>query len=212
MNVEDRNQMVLDNLGLVWSAFYKCMAKIPGLQRVGEKEDFIQAGYETLMKTAEKFNPSKGFKFSTYAYTSICKAMLRMFNVSGLIRTPEPQDVRSDGPRRRARSKARRWYSLSGKESHFCHRGTRVDQIPDPSAETPETTLQEAERTPPAILAERATSRIQNPRWREAIYLYFLEDRTLEDTGASMGVSKERARQLVNSGLKAMRDTLREED
>ena len=57
----EREEMILDNVGLAIS-----MAKKYSHYE-GRLDDLIQAGYEGLIKAVDRFDPDKGFKFSTYA-------------------------------------------------------------------------------------------------------------------------------------------------
>lgn len=63
-NREARNRIVESNIGLVHNA-------IKRYSRGGSYDDLFQMGSIGLMKAAEKFDPDKGVKFSTYATHSI---------------------------------------------------------------------------------------------------------------------------------------------
>lgn len=66
-----RNDLVTHNLRLVYSISRKYIGK--GM----EPQDLFQEGSLGLMKAAEKFDPDKGFKFSTYATYWIKQAISR---------------------------------------------------------------------------------------------------------------------------------------
>ena len=66
-----RNDLVAHNLRLVYSISRKYVGK--GM----EPQDLFQEGSLGLMKAAEKFDPDKGFKFSTYATYWIKQAISR---------------------------------------------------------------------------------------------------------------------------------------
>ena len=61
--------MVLENMGIVYDlAFRYQNANI-------ELKDLISAGSIGLIKAVKKFNPEKGFKFSTFAYCVVSREM-----------------------------------------------------------------------------------------------------------------------------------------
>lgn len=62
----EQKQMVEDNLGLAYSTAYKISLKSPL-----EYDDILSICFLGLIKTAQKFDPSKGFAFSTYAVTTM---------------------------------------------------------------------------------------------------------------------------------------------
>lgn len=61
-----RGQLVLDNMGLVYTLAhrYKGVARRAGL----ELEDLIHYGVTGLLEALDRFDPSKGFRLSTWAY------------------------------------------------------------------------------------------------------------------------------------------------
>ena len=62
MTEQEREQMILDNIGLVKKIAGR-FARIPGTY-----EDLVQQGYEGLIRAVDKFDPERGFQFSTYAH------------------------------------------------------------------------------------------------------------------------------------------------
>ena len=91
--IKIKNDFALDNLGLVKSVVnglkFNRKINIP-------KDDLIQEGYFGLMRAIEKFDYSKGLKFSTYAVWWIRHLCQRyVFDKNMLIRTPaHTADVR----------------------------------------------------------------------------------------------------------------------
>lgn len=83
MSVSDnnsRNKIVEKNMGLVHS----CANKFKG--RGVEYDDLFQAGCLGLIKAAEKFDPERGFSFSTYAVPVILGEIKRIFRDGGSVK------------------------------------------------------------------------------------------------------------------------------
>ena len=57
-------------------------------------------------------------------------------------------------------------------------------------------------------ISECLTNGILTKRESEAIRLYYIEDMTLEAAGNQLGITRERIRQLVNSGVSKIKETL----
>ncbi|GKY90502.1 hypothetical protein MPSEU_000023900 [Mayamaea pseudoterrestris] len=82
-----RDALISANIGLVVSIakryYYSCVGTILS------QHDLVQEGYIGLMDAAERFEPTKGFKFSTYATWWIRQRILRSINDSSrTIRLP----------------------------------------------------------------------------------------------------------------------------
>ena len=62
-------------------------------------EDALQAGSLGLIRAAEKFDPQRGYKFSTYSYLWIRQALTCEVDKSGTIRTPANVNAAMRGTR-----------------------------------------------------------------------------------------------------------------
>ncbi len=78
-----RNRMVTANLRLVAMV----VNRIPRPRHVA-LDDALQAGSIGLVRAAEKFDPARGYKFSTYAYLWIRQSLTFEIDHSGTIRIP----------------------------------------------------------------------------------------------------------------------------
>ena len=75
-----REAIITDNMGLV----HACAHRFKG--RGIEYEDLFQAGCIGLIKAADAFDPSRGFKLSTYAVPVILGEMRRLFRDGGAVK------------------------------------------------------------------------------------------------------------------------------
>jgi len=72
-----RDRMVNGNLRLVASVVRREIRKYPRLVGTSDHVDMLQAGAIGLMRGAEKFDPERGYKFSTFATWWIWQATTR---------------------------------------------------------------------------------------------------------------------------------------
>lgn len=80
MEAEKREQMILNNLGLVWSIVHRFQG------RGCETEDLFQIGTVGLIKAIDNFDTSFQVKFSTYAVPMITGEIRRHLRDNGMIR------------------------------------------------------------------------------------------------------------------------------
>jgi len=174
-----RDQIAQSNLALVLA-----MAK-----RVRHSEmdfaDLISEGNMALLRAIDKFNVSKGFKFSTYA----CRAILKAFSRSGMKHTQyrqlfptdfDPALERSDFTRRR-------------NDEHEQDCADEVRRIVTQNRAE----LTEVEK---AVIHHRFALNRNEDEATEAL--------TLEQVGQIVGLTKERVRQIQNKALEKIRKTL----
>ena len=176
--------------------------------------DLIQEGNLGLMKAAEKFEPERGFKFSTYATWWIRQSITRAIADQGrTIRIP----VHLVESINRVKKTAGDLLRKNGREPTVEEIAVRLDMEParvrellqlaqDPiSLETP---VGEAGRQ---LLRRELFSVLKSltPREERVIALRFgLEDgraRTLEELGKEFNVTRERVRQIEAKALRKLR-------
>ena len=197
--------------------------------------DLIQEGNLGLMKAAEKFEPDRGFKFSTYATWWIRQSITRAIADQGrTIRIP----VHLVESINRVKKTAGELLRKNGREATAEELAVRLDMEPDRirellqlaqdpiSLETPvgeeedahlEDFIQDEEAGIPADEAGRQLLRREllgvlkslTPREERVITLRFgLEDgraRTLEELGREFNVTRERVRQIEAKALRKLR-------
>lgn len=72
MDIEKRNNLILNNLKLV---YYQCNRKFSSLPL--EKEDIISIGILGLIKAIDNYDKEKGYAFSTYALKCVDNEILQ---------------------------------------------------------------------------------------------------------------------------------------
>ena len=147
-----RQRIIEENINLVYAIAKRRFRRIdPG--------ELIGVGCEGLMRAVDRFDPERGYEFSTYASRAIWSHMLRSLS--------------------QARPTAELFDGLS---------------VP--------------ERGGDRLLAQEAAGLINRlpDRQRRAVWLRFWRDKKLEDIGKEMGISKERARQLILHGITRLRE------
>lgn len=231
---EARRIMLECNLRLVFSIAGKFVNN--GVSH----DDLVQEGTLGLMRAIEKFDAGLGFKFSTYATTWIWQAvtraianqrrtvrvpahvhdkMLRVRSVAASMEreTGRPPSVRelsqatelTTGVVTRALNAANRSVSLDapvrgGEETTFLEL-TADTHIREAADEVLDDELASTVRALVTQLPQREATIV-----RLRMGLDGLEPRTLEEIGRTLGITRERTRQLQNRAFSRLREQLKE--
>lgn len=166
-----------------------------------EWEDLFQVGWLGLHHAAQRFDPAKGFKFSTYAHWWIRAFLQRaIMNQRRTVRVPVhvqnaarqrgerfPYDSLSLDTPLNSENPAETWLDMLSGDS-------------DPSADAEQSDLAELVGAAVDALDERNRRIIRRRFWR---------DNTLGEIGDDMGVSRERIRQREAQALERLERPLR---
>lgn len=212
-----RTQVADTNLALVLA-----MAKRTRMHP-GDFADLISEGNMALLRAADKFDVSRGFKFSTYA----CRAILKAFSRQGIKLSKHRGMFPVDFDPKLERSN----YQAEKNASHEddCADEVRrivVDNRADLSpvertvvaarfnVKPPVEQQAEAKRSVPELSMPGVEAPADEPYELPEL----LRDRspdakplTLEQVGKLIGVTKERVRQIQNKALEKIRETLEDE-
>lgn len=176
--VAEHAKLIRANMALVLA-----MAKRTRIPNV-EFGELVSEGNMALLRSVEKFDVSRGFKFSTYACRSILKSFNRLATNTGRYRQHfptefDPQLERSD-------------YDV---QKHQMQRDDSVESLREILARN-KADLSDVERT---IVMERFSIGTGG------------KGRTLSEVGRTVGLTNERVRQIQNSALAKIRAVLDEE-
>ncbi|KAG8089779.1 hypothetical protein GUJ93_ZPchr0011g28253 [Zizania palustris] len=227
-----KNRMVTSNVRLVISIAREFEG--PGM----ELYDLIQEGMQGLIRGAEKFDASKGFRFSTYSHWWIKQAMRKSVSEqSQIFRLPAHMVEASYRVKeciKRLRCKLKR---RPTNEEIAADTGMPIKRVEaavnlpkysvslDSKIGSTDMTYQEVTADPSTETAEEMLNRLSmkqdvhqaldtlTAREKQVVTLRFgLEDgriRTLQEIGNTMGVSRERIRQIESGAFRKLRSKKR---
>ncbi len=227
-----RQRMITSNLRLVVMVARRYQHR--GL----DLDDLIEEGNLGLMHAVEKFDPERGFRFSTYATWWIRQSVERgVMNQGRTIRLPIHVIKEMNGYLRTAKRLSQRHAHEASAEEvaqemecpvedvrrmfELAERTASLDSHINRDSDQPLIEMIEDENSPdPAErLAEDELPRHlrdwlaeQDERQREVVMRRFglggHEPQTLEQVGQALGITRERARQVQIEALKALRQVM----
>jgi len=222
------NQMVVSNARLAWS---QTRSFAPTPAGAMDRDDYFQEACLGLIRAAEKFDPGRGFRFSTYAVAWINQATRRaQANLGRVIRIPvhvyddvrnvravivhQERDLGSTPlPDEIGRviamppAEVTRLLELSEPIASLDAEPDLLANLESCAADSPELTLSELE------LLEILDSTLSE-RDRQIVSLRFgigeNREHTLEEVGRRLGVTRERVRQIQSAALDQIRPLVKE--
>jgi len=229
MTAADRDALIEAQLPQVKFIAERMVAKLPASV---EREDLIGAGVLGLIDAANKFDPTRGILFKTYAEMRVRGAMLDSLR---------DLDWAPRSMRRRARevetaySEIERECGRPAVEEEVAARlempinsfqlllgelrgltitnleietedndEALVRQVPDDPQRTPLALYEQAEQRTHIIAA---IDRLPE-RERQVVALYYLEELTMKETGAVLGITESRVSQLHTQAILRLRSAL----
>jgi len=222
---KSRDQMIIRNLRLVMSLARRYEHRRLGLM------DLVSEGHIGLIRAVEKFDPERGFRFSTYATLWIRQSIERaLMNQERTVRLPihvikhvgRCLRVRHRLSQRLGRPVSLRelaveldmsldrlqqllgWHAAATSSDELLERGSG-DEIMDEQLD-PDRLLQDTQMN----LRVHAWLERLSPRERAVVACRFGFDRqeaaTLESIGSHVGLTRERVRQILLGALAQMRE------
>lgn len=187
----EQQELVTDNVSLLHWVALRYFNRSPFLQsRFANSDDAVSAGAIGMVKAARLFDPSRGFKFSTYATNVIERCILRAAQEELVVRIPINFFSRANAGRAerfgRAADAALSCQSLPG------------DFEPETVDEMPEDYSRLHERIGDLDGCEQAVIR-----------MYFWEKLTLQAIGLEIGVKRERVRQIRDAAVAKLRGAMK---
>lgn len=232
-----RERMISSNIKLVFSTTARYLRRFKVIPNDAvEFEDAIQDGMLGLMRAVEKYDPERGYRFSTYATPWIRQFIRREIdNIGQTIRIPIHMAVR----RRRVGSAKRRLQQKRGRpeitgaelaqatgisekavaqtdylpwtvsldEPAFTDAEGEIERI-DMIADKTNVEEEALGRITLANLLEAAES-ILTPRQLTILRLRFEDGLTLQEVGDKFDLTRERIRQVQLSAIRKLRKSLK---
>ena len=226
-----KEQLINGNLRLVVNVARKYAPRIEGT--ILELPDLVQEGCLGLQRATEKYDGTRGYKFSTYAYWWIRQSITRCIDTtSRVVRLPQNtlekinrlckwiNDYEQQHHRKptleemsqeveRPLEEVMLWFERAKQHRSLdmlCHDdgSPLIQQIPDPSSYSDTEHMAITSANHSALNAALETL---NDREYEIIQRYFLSNRTeaLAHIGAEMNICRERTRQIKERALRKLR-------
>jgi RNA polymerase sigma factor for flagellar operon FliA len=215
-----RNELIESHLNLVRHILGKLVAQLPPGVDV---ENLESAGTLGLVEAANKFDPQRGIKFETYAYTRIRGAILDELRrncplpqhmLERVARVRKAFETLSPGATSAELAAAA---GLSDDELADCLAAVRLTRMASwaaggaldsrlaDRAEAPDALAERVEQK--ELLADALESLPE--RERLVVTLYYMEDLRLKEIGTVLNLSESRVSRLLNAALFQMGEYMR---
>jgi RNA polymerase sigma factor (sigma-70 family) len=204
MTLAERTALVRQWLGLAWKMALNYWQRLPHIHGLAEPIDLFHEGVIGLMIAARRFDPTRGAKFSTYAWHWVRQAVGHASQTLGLIRPPRVRKNQERDPLdekwNQLLAKARAARAVAGFPEGF---DVAVARGEDEGRDV--------------IELERLAAALDDLPGRQAqvVSLRFGlgtdgDEPTLKQVGRQIGVSAERVRQLEGKAVRRLREWLRD--
>jgi RNA polymerase primary sigma factor len=183
--------------------------------------DLISEGNIGLMKAAERFDPSSGFKFISYAVWWIKQSMMASLNDNArTIRIPSNLVQEAQKRKKEEISEEDQFYiqkdeQPTSTELPYCiglyseineDGDTLIDMIPNKNADNPEAFINSPEEIKKKVNLMLGVLDDREKIIIERYYGLTGVESNLEDLGEEFGCTKERIRQLRDKAIKKLRN------
>jgi DNA-directed RNA polymerase sigma subunit (sigma70/sigma32) len=221
-----REKLITDNLGLVHSVARRYQGRGVAF------DDLVQEGTVGLLQAADRFDAGRGAKFSTYAIWWIRRAIVDALGEGRAIRIPRSarrqmaaiyhaqNDLRTSGTGAPSDDDIAERTGISPRTVHALRAAPYVsvsldepvggDATPLRELVADDTRLDAPDPDPETLGSLRAMLAVLPARHRDILLRrYGLsgdEPQSLEEIGASLGLGRERARQLERQALQRLRE------
>ncbi len=191
------------------------------LELTTDLEDLIAYGFRGLVEARDRFDPSRGVQFATFAHYRVRGAILDgVRQMAYLPRRIHAQRKAAEAFDRAAESVAEQRAASPGERADMAATLEAMDDVLGRTSAAFVISVlgQSQEDAPPAPDDEVSSSRerarvaaaldVLPERERALIEGYYFHDRTLEELGSEMGISKSWASRLHTRALGLLRDAL----
>ncbi|MDX1961606.1 MAG: sigma-70 family RNA polymerase sigma factor [Pirellulales bacterium] len=180
-----REQLIESILPLVVQLAKRWHARYPQVPI----EDLIQAGNLGAIKAVDGFRPSRGFALTTYAFRAIQQNIRRFAVEQGVIRVPYYQSS----------------HQRTEKYQMAVERARSISAYEEGTHDPPQ--------VPPAVHEDDRQTQLREgitrlPARLQRVIELRLAEKTYQEIGEELGVSKERIRQLLVKAHKKLRESL----